>query len=134
MEQKLVVRYINGRIVKGKTMNFNPAAPNFLIHWLHNAPDAPPLQVWLSEVKAIFFVRDFAGNRLYKDRQNFKPGDPYQGRRMKLDLSDGESMVGSSPNYAPGTPGFFFFPADPESNMLKAWIPASSIRQVTFLS
>lgn len=130
---KIVVRYLDGRLVKGTTQNFNPAAPSFHITWEKDKSAADPLVVMLNTVKAVFFVKDFAGNRLYNERKEFVGNEPYQGRRMKIHFSDGEVMVGSSPNYAPGKPGFFFFPVDPGSNTIKAWIPTINVKNIEFV-
>jgi len=134
MELKLVVRYLDGRLVKGKTINFNPAAPNFTITFLDGDASAAPLVVWLKDVKAVFFVRTFEGNRRYEERKSFRQGDAFQGRRLEITFPDGEVMVGSSPNYTPGAPGFFLFPVDSGANTVKAWIPGGSVRNVKFLT
>jgi hypothetical protein len=131
--QRIVARYANGRVLKGHTSNFNPNASHFLL-----APESPSdsheqVVVEVASLKAIFFVKDFAGNPKKKDRRFFVGGQPYQGHKIKILFADGEEMLGYTPNYDSSLPGFFVFPADPDSNMVKAFAVAANIRSVTLL-
>jgi len=60
------------------------------------------------------------------------PGEKVQGRLIEVTFKDGEVLVGSTTGYDPKRPGFFFFPIDPKSNNIKAYILSSAVRGVRF--
>jgi len=128
---RIVARYRDGRLVKGSTNNFSPGGVNFLMMPVGAAPGTPPTLVDVKSLKAVFFVRDFAGNRNRQDKQTFDGQRVYQGRRVKVQFADGEVFIGSAPSYNPSMPGFFVFPADPQSNTIKIYAVAESVRSVT---
>ena len=71
IQNKVVVRYQNGEILKGQTSDFLPTKPIFHLSLIDAPPDTPPLVVQIAGVKAIFFVKDFAGNRERKEVLGF---------------------------------------------------------------
>jgi hypothetical protein len=129
---KIVARFTDGRVLKGTTTNFNDAAPNFLLT-PYDVADSRPTVVEMSLLKALYFVRSFAGDPERTDNKSFTPGQPYAGRRIKVVFKDGETLVGSAPTYSPEMPGFFVFPADPASNTLKVFALAGSVANVQWL-
>ena len=129
---KIVARLQDGKIVKGYTQNFFPNRPIF-----HVLPaDAPnrteTVEIQVNELKAVFFVRDFVGNKGYDERKVLDSGQKVQGRLIEITFKDGEVLLGSTTGYDPKRPGFFFFPIDPESNNIKAYILSSAVRGVRF--
>ncbi len=128
---KVVLRYTDGTVVKGFTQNFSPSRKSFHFHPFQN--DTGPIQVSLNDLKAIFFVRDFAGNSLYRERKDYVEGDPPSGRKVEVKFMDGEMMVGSTLCYDPDRRGFFIFPADPNSNNKKAFVVNTSVIKVEYL-
>ena len=122
---KVVVRYIDGRVIKGTTLNFDPQKPTFSLR-LHDAPTSEErVPVRLSELKAVFFVRDFAGNPDYNDSKDFVR--PLTGRRMAVRFADGESLVGASLTYDETRDGFFLFPADSQSNNERVYVLRNTV-------
>jgi hypothetical protein len=130
---RIVARYRDGRIVKGHTGNFSPTASSFLL--AIDQADSPgrSVTVQVAELKAIFFVRDFAGDPGRQDRKEFAAHQPYQGRQIEVTFYDGEKIVGSTPNYDPSLPGFFVFPADTESNTMKVFAVAGAVASVCWV-
>ena len=65
---KIVARYLDGRMIKGFTQDFFPNKPSF-----HLFPEANPsgegAKVFLIDLKAVFFVRDFLGKPDYDERE-----------------------------------------------------------------
>jgi hypothetical protein len=55
------------------------------------------------------------------------------GRKVKVTFSDGETIVGYTPGYAPGRKTFFVFPADPETNNDKIFVITLSTDKVEFV-
>jgi len=129
---KVVVRYANGKVIKGFTQDFFPNKDRF-----HLYPAAKPsgeaTEVLVKELKAIFFVQDFVGNRLYKERKKYIEGEQPSGRKMEVTFVDDEVLVGSTLGYDPNRPGFFLFPADPKSNNIRVFAVSPAVKKVRYL-
>ena len=133
IQNKIVVRYPDGRLEKGTTADFFPNKDLFHLAPLGAQPGSKPLEIRISDLKAVFFVRDFAGNRDYNDRKEFEPGKPVTGRKIKVVFKDGELMVGTTQGYQPNRPGFFVIPADEKSNVERCFVVTASTKEVAFL-
>ena len=129
---KIVARFLNGKIVKGYTQNFFPNRPVFHVLPMDAASKTDPEEIQVSELKAVFFVRDFFGNKGYDERKVLNPREKVQGRLIEVTFRDGEVLLGSTTGYDPKRSGFFFFPIDPKSNNIKAYILSSGIKAVRF--
>jgi len=133
IQNKIVVRFQDGRILKGQTGDFLPTKPVFHLTLADAARDAKPLEVQVAEVKAIFFVKDFAGNRERKKVQEFPAGKPVVGRKIRVVFQDGETLVGTTQGYDATRPGFFVIPADPASNNDRCFVVTRATKQVSFI-
>ena len=133
IQNKIVVRYQDGRIRKGQTGDFLPTKPVFHLTLADAAPDAKPLEVKVAEIKAIFFVKDFAGNRERQKVQEFPAGKPVVGRKIRVVFQDGETLVGTTQGYDATRPGFFVIPADPASNNDRCFVVTRATKQVSFI-
>lgn len=129
---KIVARFLDGKMVKGYTQNFFPNRPVFHVLPMDAASRTEPVEIQVNELKAVFFVRDFLGNKGHDERKGLAPGEKVQGRLIEVTFKDGEVLVGSTTGYDPKRPGFFFFPVDPKSNNIKAYILSSAVRGVRF--
>src|SRR5512136_325932 len=109
---KVVARYIDGRVIKGLSQDFFPNKDHFHVSPAGN-PSGETVEVWVKELKAVFFVRDFAGDAQYNERKQYIQGDKPSGRKIEVTFKDGEVLVGTTMGYDPNRPGFFLFPADP---------------------
>jgi len=133
IQNKVVVRYQNGEVLKGQTSDFLPTKSVFHLSVIDAPAGTPPLVVHLSGVKAIFFVKDFAGNREREEVLGFPAEKPVIGRKIKVTFSDGETLVGTTQGYDPTRPGFFMIPADPASNNDRCFVVTSAAKQVSFV-
>jgi hypothetical protein len=128
---KLVVRYLDGTVLKGFSQDFHPTRLQF-----HIAPsivggrDKVSL-VLMRKLKAVFFVRDFAGDPDYVESRSFLERTP--GRRIEVTFTDGELMVGTTLGYRPDGSGFFVRPADSEGNNLRVFVAPGAVKRVRFL-
>jgi len=132
MQNRIVVRYQDRRLVKGSTTDFLPTKDIFHLTSVDSAT-AIPLEVRVSQAKAVFFVRDLNGNRAYRERKQFDPARPPVGRRIRVVFKDGELLIGTTQCYQPGRPGFFVIPADPLSNNVRCFVVSSAVRTVAFI-
>jgi len=128
--RKVVVRYADGRIVKGSTLDFFPNKPSFHLFPVGTAPPGKAIEVAIHELKAVFFVRDFAGRPEYQERKQFGEKERPPGRKVEVTFKDGETLVGYTVGYDPQRPGFVLFPADPQSNNLSVFVVFTSVQKV----
>jgi len=126
---KVIARYRNGKLVKGFTRNFFPNKDRIHI----SPPDDPYGEgtgIWLKDLKALFFVRDFAGNPHYDESKVIIEEAKLSGKPVEITFSDGEVLVGSTFGYAPGRSGFFVSPADSKSNNIKIFALSIAVERV----
>jgi len=129
---KVVVRYSDGRLIKGFTQDFFPNRERFHLIPADN-PSGGAIEVSVSDLKAIFMVRDFIGDPLYKERKKYIEGEKPSGQKVEVTFIDGEVLVGSTLGYDPKRQGFFIFPADPKSNSIRVYVVSSAVGKVRYL-
>lgn len=139
-DQKVVLRFLDGRIGKGYMQDFCEKADAFCLL----DPDSGEISsIPGRELKAIFFVKSFEGNRDYMEKKSYGTGRP-KGHRTFIKLIDGEDMVGFLEGDLPWEKGFFLsrhalnsvkglylLPADAESNNIKVFVLAHAIKDAT---
>jgi hypothetical protein len=135
MEQiKVVLRYKDGKVVKGYSQDFNPTRPSF--HFQKEPQDAlgnQPMLIDMKVLKAVFFVKSFEGNKDYKKRKEFIQSDRSQGRKVEVTFIDNEVIQGSTVGYDPQRLGFFLFPADSGSNNIRIFVLSTAVKNFRFL-
>jgi hypothetical protein len=130
---KVVVRYADGKVIKGYTQDFFPNKDRFHLQPQQKSSGQDIQQVLIKDLKAIFFVKDFGGNPAYDERRQFGDGDKPQGRKMEILFKDGEKLVGSTLGYEPNRPGFFIQPADGQSNNMRVFVVQAFVDKVRIL-
>jgi hypothetical protein len=90
------------------------------------------IEVRCKQLKAVFFVKDLAGNPTRKDVMGFiaGPGETSQGKKIGVLFKDQELMCGYSLSYLPEREGFFMFPSDKEGNNLRVYILTAACQEV----
>jgi small nuclear ribonucleoprotein (snRNP)-like protein len=133
--KKTVVKFNDGRIVKGFTTDFSPNKDIFHIHNVESdstATEGEQVEVSLDNIKAVFFVKDFQGNKEYKKVRTFngyESGSPSQ-RKIVVIFKDGENFYGTTHSFSPDRKGFFVFPIDERDNNDRVFVPSSSLEKV----
>ncbi len=127
---KVVVRYKDGRLAKGFIQNFSPNKD-----WFHLTPvdksSGKTVEVYMKQLKAIFWVRDFHGKSQYNERKKYHKDEKPPGLKLELTFADGEVMVGSTVVvYDPKRQGNFIVPVDPESNNIRVFTVSSAVKSV----
>lgn len=130
---KVVARYKDGKVIKGFTHDFFPNKDRFHL-FPPDDPSANGIEVVISRLKAVFMVRDFAGNPQYNERKEYIEGEKFSGVQVEITFADGEVLVGSTLGYDPKRQGFFFFPADPKSNNIRVFVVSSALKNVRYPS
>jgi hypothetical protein len=125
---RAVVAFLDGRRLKGYLFNFSALKESFRLFPNGPAQQQSGSDIFLKDLKAIFFVRDFAGNPDYDET----PSDdgPKHGRKVVVTFKDGEELSGATEAYNPQKLGFFMFPLGKNSNNLRIFVINRNIRQV----
>jgi len=127
--RKVIARYWDGLLLRGYTNDFHPSKAH--LHLSPHPTSGSAALVPLSQLKALFFVRDFGGNPGHVEGKQFVTRP--QGRKIEVTFRDGEVLVGSTLNYRPDGQGFFVQPADPRSNNLRVFVTHAVIRHIRFV-
>jgi len=126
---KVVARYVAGNVLKGFTRDFFANKDRF-----HVTPaDRPldkPIEILIRDLKAVFVVRDFAGDPGYAERKEYSKDDSPYGITLEITFGDGEVMAGSSMGFDLKRYGFFITPADPKSNNLRVFVVTSAVKRI----
>jgi len=130
---KVIARFADGEMIKGRTADFFPNKETFHVSVEGEENGAKPVEVSTRDLKALFFVKDFAGNPDHEESNAFDAAHPPAGRRIKVVFQDGEVLVGTTTGYQRGRPGFFLVPADAQSNIERCYVVTAATREVSFL-
>jgi len=134
VEDSVVARYPNGRVVKGVTRDFHPNRGAFHIYPTEQTYLKKGVEIVTSELKALFFVKTLEGNPQYIKARSFR--DTYQkskGRQCVVAFKDGEILYAYSQSYDARKPGFFVFPADENDNNNRIYVVREAIIGIQFV-
>jgi hypothetical protein len=122
IENKVVVHFRDGRIVKGFTYDFNPNKEVFHVANVQNGKEVTEVSTPL--MKAVFFVKTFEGDKDHPGFDEFAMENfrNTSGLKIKIDFTDGEVIYGSTHGYTPNRKGFFIFPANKELNNERVFV------------
>jgi len=123
--------FLDGRRLKGYLLNFSALKESFKLFPKEPAHQQAGSDIFLKDLKAIFFVREFAGN----PDPGEKPGDDSlkHGRKVVVSFMDGEEISGTTEGYNPQKLGFFMFPLEKNSNNLRIFVINRNVRQVKMI-
>lgn len=130
---RVIARFADGRVLKGTTADFLPAKSSFHLSVAGAPGDEAPLEIHMSQLKAVFFVKDLVGDPEHVEKNDFDPTRPPAGRKIKAVFKDGEVLVGTTTGYQAGRPGFFLVPADDDSNIERCFVVTAATNEVGFL-
>lgn len=123
----IVVRFTDGRILKGFANDFAPNKTSFhLISRDHQKTEV----IFVKKLKAVFIVKKFEGDPQYKDVHFFDDSQQIYGTKFRVHFNDGEEFVGIATGYHPDKLGFFMTPFDPNSNIIRAYIINDSVDNI----
>jgi hypothetical protein len=126
--QAVVVRFVDGRILKGTTRDFAPNKPVFhLFPWGEETDKA--LEIPVGALKAVFFVKSYEGDKNHAAGNSFAEAKG-QGRKLVVTFKDGEVVAGFTMGYNPENQGFFMVPADGNSNNARVYVVNGAVLKV----
>ncbi len=131
MEQRLVVHRKDGKIFKGVTQDFDPEQEAF--HFLPAEGGGVPLRMIVEEMKALFWVKEYLGNRQYVSRRAFGEADAERQRAI-VTFEDGEEVWGTLDGSAGDDRGFFLIPADKADNNVRIFVVRSALKELRMVS
>jgi hypothetical protein len=134
VEDRVVARYLNGRVVKGVTRDFHPNRGAFHIYPTEQTYLKKGVEIITSELKALFFVKTLEGNPQYIKKRSFP--DTHQksrGRQCVIAFKDGEILYAYSQSYDARKPGFFVFPANEDDNNNRIYVVREAIIGIQFV-
>lgn len=135
LKKKAVVKYQNGEIVKGWIEDFRPDRESFILFPLIEYSEEDRLEIIFSSLKAVFFVKDFMGNKDYKKVRTFNVDiniTPSQ-RKLIVNFKDGEHLYGTSHSYSRYKIGFFVYPIDSKDNNDRIFVVHSAVESVRLM-
>jgi hypothetical protein len=88
-----------------------------------------PIPTDIHKLKAVFFVRDFSGNRDYLEQKTLVGEPARPGLRVRVRFEDNEMFEGITENSLEllVNPGFFFWPGDVRSNNRLIYVVKSAL-------
>jgi hypothetical protein len=129
INNKVVARYLDGRVLKGITRDFSPNRISF-----HVEVDGTGEMVELRcrHLKALFFVRSLDGDSSRQDLRGFVegPAETAQGRKIAVRFRDDEFICGYTLSWSPDRDGFFLFPSDVGANNQRIYVITGSTDEV----
>ena len=128
MENKIVVHTKDGAIHKGVTNDFDPTQVGF--HLLPAEGGGVPMRFQVDDLKALFYVKDYVGNRDFVAQRQFDEA-LRAARKAIISFHDGEEIWGMLGEGADeeGT-GFYFFPADKRDNNIRIYVIRSAMKEI----
>ena len=126
---RVVARFADGKVLKGSTQDFFPNRPSF---HLIPADGGASVEIRCKQLKALFFVKTFEGNKARKDVRGFvaAPPETAQGKKIAVRFRDNELLCGYSLSYTPDREGFFVFPADAGGNNTRVYVVTGACAEV----
>ena len=135
LKKKAVVKYQNGEIIKGWVEEFKPEQESFILYPLIEYSEEERMEIDFNSLKAVFFVKNFIGNKDYKKVRTFNVDlkiTPSQ-RKLIVNFKDGEHLYGTSHSYGRYKVGFFVYPIDPKNNNERIFAVNEAIESVRLM-
>jgi hypothetical protein len=134
-KKKVVVKYKDGKIIKGWIEDFHPDRKLFILFPLIEYNEEERLEIIFSSLKAVFFIKDFIGDKNYKKVRTFNIDTKVTPRQRKLiaTFKDGENLYGTSHSHGRYKVGFFIYPIDPKDNNERIFVIHSAVESIRIM-
>lgn len=131
MANFVVANLLSGEVVKGISLDVDATKPV-----CHIRTDAGVVKVKLADTKALFFVRNLAGDPQRNDQQAVAPDDPRQrgATMVEIRFKDGERIVAFTNRYPPRGVFHYVVPVDPASNNSRILINQAAVASLALVS
>ena len=135
LKKKAIVKYQNGDIIKGWVEELRPDRESFILFPLIEYSEEERMEIDFNSIKAVFFVKDFIGDKDHKKVRTFNLDlkiTPSQ-RKMIVNFKDGEHLYCTSHSYGRYKIGFFVYPIDPKDNSERIFVVHSAVESVRLM-
>ena len=135
VQNLVVARYRDGKIIRGVTHDFGPQKKVFHVSTVERhgrTVDGKVYEIFLSELKAVFFVKSLEGKQGPPSPKGLLEEKLEAPGLMKARITflDGEILVGTTYGYTPERDGFFVAPLEKDSNNLRIFVVSSAVKKV----
>ncbi len=141
---RVVVRYLDGRVHKGLVRNFSVEADELV---LEESVTGNEMRVSLAVLKAVFFVRSLEGDPSHREKKLFgaRKDTKNLGKKIYIKFKDNENLYGFyrgdipwKQGYFVAEPhssarGFFVAPTDEGSNNVRIFVVGTAIKDITVI-
>jgi hypothetical protein len=137
--KKVILRFIDGKMLKGYIQDLKIAEEYLYLEDESNHQ----LKVRLKELKAIFYVKKFEGDRGHQDKKVITGTHP-DAKRVFVKFKDGETIMGNMEGVIPWQQGFFLesmkekaftiVPLDEGGNNTKILVVTTAVKDVAMIS
>ena len=121
------MQFKDGKIMKGNTGDFFPNKTQFHLTTLSSEVE----NIDVEQLKAVFFVKESEGNESRSDKYDDEIAGG--GRKIRVEFSDSEVVIGYTLSYSPDRHGFFMTPADLKGSRKNNFTFYASRSQVIFV-
>jgi hypothetical protein len=125
--KKIVIKLLDGSLMKGEPIDFVPDKKFFYLKLVKGGTK----KIDLETLKAVFFVKDFEGNKEHK--KVYKDSLPWGGQKIKVIFTDGEAIIGYTSSFSTGEYGFFITPADSAGNNEQIFALNHAVKEKVFI-
>ena len=132
-KRKVIVRKLNGEIIKGYMDSQPDLFQGEMIHV--SSLTEQLIRIPKKEMKALFFVRRFSGNKEYSEVKFFESQPRIDGLWVRLKFQDNETIEGIVTNTIRFLvdDGFYLRPPDPNSNNRLVFVLKTALLDFTVL-
>lgn len=130
IRNQVVVHFRDGALLKGYTHDFTPLKDLFHITLEDDSEEMKEIEI--AQLKAIFFVKTFDGDRSYVEKKFFEQVDQsrFRGLKIRVVFKDGEILRGISLGYNEKKKGFFLIPVDPDCNNDRIFVVSEACKDI----
>lgn len=128
MANQVVARFLDGRLIKGTSLDVAPGKPECHIR----TADRQMVEVQLADLKALYFVKSFEGDPAHEYATEPADGDPRLtgSHRVTIRFQDGERLEALANRYPPLGQFFFVLPVDGSGNTLRVLVNRNAITEI----
>lgn len=132
-KRKVILRMLDGKILKGFLDEFPDWSEDKVLTITSLSEEL--IQVQKSEVKALFFVRRFGGNKDHAEVRFFDTHPKIDGLWIRVTFNDDEVLEGIVANSIEFfvQDGFYIKPPDPNTNNRVIYVLKSALKDLTIL-
>jgi len=132
IKKKVVIKYKNGDIIKGWVEEFKPGKDYFMLYPLYEFSKEKTLLIKYDMLKAVFFVKDFIGDKDYQKVRTFdvKVKITPSQRKIIVDFEDGENLYGTCLSFGKYKKGFFLYPVDKKDNNNRIFVFHTAVEKI----